>query len=162
MPNKLKLHILWRHIRPSKTNTKKDVLFIIGNWNPQVGSQAIPGLAGMFALGGQNEAGQNLTEFCQKNTLVIANTFFQQHKRRLYTWTSPDAQYRNQIGYILCNQRWRTSIQSEKNKTRSWLAQIINSYCRIQILIKSKKLWKTASPFRYDLSQITYNFFQGN
>jgi len=72
---------------------KKDVLFIIGDWNAKVGSQEIPGVTGKFGLGVQNEAGQRLIEFCQENTLVIANTLFQQHKRRLYTWTSPDGQY---------------------------------------------------------------------
>ena len=72
---------------------KKDVLFIIGNWNAKVGSQEILGVTGKFGLGVQNEAGQRLIEFCHENTLVIANTFFQQHKRRLYTWTSPDGQY---------------------------------------------------------------------
>ena len=70
----------------------KDVLFIIGDWNAKVGSQETPGVTGTFGLGVQNEAGQRLIEFCQKNTLVIANTFFQQHKRRLYTRTSPDGQ----------------------------------------------------------------------
>ena len=69
---------------------KKDVLFIIGDWNAKVGSQEIPGVTGKFGLGVQNEAGQRLTEFCQENALVTANTLFQQHKRRLYTWTSPD------------------------------------------------------------------------
>ena len=69
---------------------KKDVLFIIGNWNAKVGSQKTPGVTGKFGLGIQNEAGQRLVEFCQENALVIANTLFQQHKRRLYTWTSPD------------------------------------------------------------------------
>ena len=69
---------------------KKDVLFIIGNWNAKVGSQEISGVTGKFGFGVQNEAGQRITEFCQENTLVIANTLFQQHKRRLYTWTSPD------------------------------------------------------------------------
>ena len=69
---------------------KKDVLFIIGDWNAKVGSQETPGVAGKFGLGVQNEAGQRLTDFCQENTLVIANTLFQHHKRRLYTWTSPD------------------------------------------------------------------------
>ena len=64
----------------------------------------------------QNEAGQRLIELCQENALVIANTFFQQHKRRLYTWTSPDGQYQNQIDYILCSQRWRSSIQSAKTR----------------------------------------------
>ena len=69
---------------------KKDVLFIIGNWNAKVGNQEIPGVTGKFGTGVQNEAGQRLTEFGQENTPVIANTLFQQHKRRLYTWTSPD------------------------------------------------------------------------
>ena len=69
---------------------QKDVLFIIGDWNTKVGSQAIPEVTGKFELGVQNEAGQRLIEFCQDNALVIANTLFQQHKRRLYTWTSPD------------------------------------------------------------------------
>ena len=69
---------------------KEDVLFIIGDWNAKVGSQETPGVTGKFGLGVQNEAGQRLTEFCQENTLVIANILTQQHKRRLYTWTSPD------------------------------------------------------------------------
>ena len=72
---------------------KKDVLFIIGDWNTKVGSQETPGIIGKFGLGIRNEARQRLIEFCQENTLVIANTLFQQHKRRLYTWTSPDGQH---------------------------------------------------------------------
>ena len=72
---------------------QKDVLFIIGDWNAKVQSQETPGITGKFGLGMQNEAGQRLIEFCQENALVIANTFFQQHKRRLYTWTSPDGQH---------------------------------------------------------------------
>ena len=72
---------------------KKDVLFIIGDWNAKVGSQETPGGTGKFGLGVQNESGQRLIEFCQENALVIANTLFQQHKRRFYTWTSPDGQY---------------------------------------------------------------------
>ena len=71
---------------------KKDVLFIIGDWNAKVGSQETPGITGKFGLGVQNEAGQRLIEFCQENTMVIANTLFQQHKR-LYTWTSPDGKH---------------------------------------------------------------------
>ena len=89
---------------------QKDVLFIIGDWNAKVGSQETPGVTGRFGLGIQNEARQRLTEFFQENALVIANTLFQQHKRRLYPWTSPDGQYRNQIDYILCSQRWRSPI----------------------------------------------------
>ena len=71
---------------------KKDIFFIIGDWNAKVGSQEIPGVTGN-GLGVQNEAGQRLIEFCQKNALVIANTLFQQHKRRLYTWTLPGGQH---------------------------------------------------------------------
>ena len=95
---------------------KKDVLFIIGDWNAKVGSQETSGVTGKFGLGVQNEAGKRLIQFCQENTLVRAKTLFQQHKSRLYTWTSPDGQHRNQIDYILCSQRWRSSIQSEKKK----------------------------------------------
>ena len=100
---------------------KKDVLFIIGDWNAKVGSQEIPKVTGKFGHGVQNKAGQRLIEFCQKNALVIANTLFQQQKGRLYTWLSPDGQYWNQIDYILCSWKWRSSILSVKNKTRSWL-----------------------------------------
>ena len=103
---KQKLNILWRPIRPSRTNTQKICLFIMRDWNAKVGSQEIPGVMGKFGIGVQNEAGQRLTEFCQENALVIANTLFQQHKRRFYTWTSPDSQYQNQTNYILCSQRW--------------------------------------------------------
>ena len=78
----------------------KNVLLIIGDWNAKVGSQKTPGVTGKFGLGMRNEEGPRLIEFCQENALVIAHTLFQQHKRRLYTWTSPD-----QIDYILCSQR---------------------------------------------------------
>ena len=80
---------------------KKDVLFIIRGWNAKVGSQETPGIKGKFGLGIWNEAGQRLIEFRQENALVIANTLFQQHKRRLYIWTSPDGQHRNQTDYSL-------------------------------------------------------------
>ena len=83
---------------------QKDVLFIIGDWNAKVRSQEIPGATGKFGFGVQNEAGQRLTEFSQEKAPIIANTLFQQHKRRLYTWTSPDGQYQNQIDYV-CSQR---------------------------------------------------------
>ena len=95
---------------------KKDVLFIIGDWNAKVRSQETPRVTGKFGLGVQNEAGQRVIEFFQENAPVIANTLFQQHKRRLYTWTSPDGRYQNQIVYILCSQRWRSSRQSAKTR----------------------------------------------
>ena len=82
---------------------QKDILFIIGDWNAKVGSQETPGVTGKFGLGVQNETGQRLIEFCQENTLVIANTLFQEHKRQFYTWTSPDGQNQNQTDYILCS-----------------------------------------------------------
>ena len=108
-----------------------DVLFIIGDWNVKVGRPETPGVMGKFGLGIQNEEEQRLIEFCQENSLVIGNTLFQKHKRRLYTWTLPDGQYQNQIDYILCSQRWRSSIQSAK--TRSWLwLRSWTPYCQNQ------------------------------
>ena len=94
------------------------VVFIIGDWNAKVGNQETPEVTGKFGLGVQNEAGQRLIEFCQDNALVRKNTLFQQHKRILYTWTSPAGQYQNQIDYILCSQRWRSSIQLAKNNSK--------------------------------------------
>ena len=94
MLKKLKLNGFYEDLQDLLELTpKKDVLFIIGDWNAKVGSQETPGVAGKFGLGMRNEAGQRVIEFCQENALVIANTFFQQHKRRLYPWTSPDGQY---------------------------------------------------------------------
>ena len=103
--------------RPLRTNSKRRyVLLITGDWNAKVGSQEIPQVTDKFGLRVQNEARQWLTEFCQENTLVIANTLFQQYKRQCYTWTSPDGQYWNQIDYILYSQRWRSSILSAKTR----------------------------------------------
>ena len=94
----------------------------------KVGSEETPGVTGKFGLGMRNEAGRSLIEFCQENELVIANTLFQQHKRRLYTWTPPDGQHRNQIDYILCSQRWRSSTQSQQKQDQELtVAQIMNS-----------------------------------
>ncbi|KAB0338911.1 hypothetical protein FD755_025111, partial [Muntiacus reevesi] len=125
---------------------KKDVLFIIGDWNAKVGSQDTPGVKGKFECGVWDEAGQRLIEFCQENTLVIANTLFQQHKRRLYTWTSPDGQHQNQIDYILCSQRWRSSIQSAKIRPGADCGsdhELLIAKFRLQL----KKLGKTTRPF---------------
>ena len=98
-----------------------------------------------------------LTEFCQENALVIANTLFQQHKRRLYTWTSSDGQYQNQIDYIFCSQRWRNSIQSAKTR----LGADCGSDHELLIAkfgLKLKKVGKIIRPFRFDLNQIPYNY----
>ena len=136
---------------------KKDVLFIIGDWNAKVGNQEIPGAIGKSGLGLQNETGQRLTEFSQENALVIANTLFQQHRRRLYTWKSPDGQYQNQIDYILCSQKWRSSTQSAETRLGA------NCGSDHELLIakfelKLKKVGKTTRPFRYDLNQIPYDY----
>ena len=135
----------------------KDVLFIIGDRNGKVGIQEIPRVASKFGLGVQNEAGQRLTEFCQKTTLVIANTLFQQHKRRLYTWTSPDGEHQNQIDYILCSQRWRSSIQSAKTRPGADCGSD-HELLIAKVRLKMKKVGKTTRPFRYDLNQIPYDY----
>ena len=106
---------------------KKDVLFILGEWNAKVGSQETPGVTGRFGLGIRNEVGQRLIEFCQENALVIANTLFQQRKTRLYTWTSPDGQHRNQIDYILCSQYGEALYSQQKQDRELTVAQIMNS-----------------------------------
>ena len=122
---------------------KRDVLFIIGDWNAKVGSQEIPGVAGKFGLGVQNKTGQRLTEFCQENALIIANTLFQQHKRRLFTWTSLDGQYQNQIDYILCSQRWRSSIQSAKTRLGADCGDSDHEFLIAKFRLKLKKVGKT-------------------
>ena len=105
----------------------------------------------------KNEAGQRLTEFCQENTLVIANTLFQQHKRRLYIWTSPDGEHRNHIDYILCSQRRKSSIQS--TKTRPGADCGSNHELLIdKFRLKLKKIGKTTRPFMYDLNHIPYGY----
>ena len=146
--------VLWRSTRPSRTNTPKRCFHYRGlecksrksrnTWNNR-----------QICLGVQNEAGQRLKEFCQENALVIANTLFQ-HKRRLYTWTSPDGQHRNQTDYILCSQRWRSSIQSAKRR------QGVDCGSDHELLIakfrlKLKNMRKTTRPFRYDLNQTPYD-----
>ena len=143
--------VLWRPTKPFRI-PPKNVLFIIGDWNAKVGSQEIPGVTGKFDLGMCNEAGQRLIEFCQENTLVTANTVFQLHKRRLYTWTSVDGQYQNQIDYILWSQRWRSSIQSAKTRPGADCC----SYHELLVAKfrhKLKRLGKATRCFWNDLNQ---------
>ena len=131
--------------------------FFLKLWNAKVGSQETPRVTGKFGLGVQNEAGQRPTEFCQENALVIANALFQQHKRRLYTWTSPDGQYQNQIDYILCSQRWRGSIQSAKIRPGADCGSD-HELLIARFRLKLKKVGETTRPFRYDLNQIPYDY----
>ena len=93
----------------------------------------------------------------QENALVIANTLFKQHKRRFYTWTSPDGQHRNQIDYILCSQRWRSSIQSAKTRPEADHGSD-HELLITKFRLKLKKVEKTTRPFRYDLNQIPYDY----
>ena len=109
-----------------KLTPKKDVLFIIGYWKAKIESQETPRLTGKFGLGVQNEAGQRLIDFCQENTLVIANTLFQ-HKRRLYTGTSPDGQCRNQTDYILATKDGEALCSHQKQDQKLTVALIMNS-----------------------------------
>ena len=104
----------------------------------------------------RNEAGQRL-KFCQENALVIANTFFQQYKRRLYTWTSPDGQHRNQTDYILCSQRWRSSIQSAKTRQGADCGSD-HEHLIAKFRLKLRKVGKITKLFRYDLNQILYDY----
>ena len=134
----------------------EDILFIVGDWNAKVGSQETPGVTGKFGLGMWNEAGQILIEFCQENALVIANTLFQQHKKRLYTWTSSHGQHQNQIEYILCSQRWRSSIQSAKTRLGADCGSDHELLAKFRL--KLKKVEKTTRLFRYDLYQIPYDY----
>ena len=132
----------------------KDVLFIIGDWNAKVGSQETPGVTGKFGLGIRNEVEQRLIEFYQENALVITNTLFQQHKRRLYTWTSQmvnteirliKKKKRNQIDYILCSQRWRRYIQTEQTRLGADCGSD-HELLIAKFRLKLKKVGKTTRP----------------
>ena len=118
---------LWQPTRPSRINTKTDVFFIIGEWNVIVGSQEIPRVTGKLGLAVQNEAGQRLTEFCQENALVRANTLFQQHKRWLYTWTSPDAQYQIRVIIFFAAKDREALYSEQKQHQELTVTQIMNS-----------------------------------
>ena len=130
-------------------------IFFIRDWNAKVGSQETPGVTGKFGVGVQNEAGQRLIGFCQEKTLVIANTLFQQHKTLHMDIT--DGQHWNQIDYILCRQRWRSSIQSAKTRLGADYGSD-HELLIAKFRLKLKKVEKTTRPFRYDLNQIPYDY----
>jgi len=117
---------------PKKKNIYIYILFITGDWNAKVGSQKVPGVTGKFGLGEQNETGQRLTEFCQENTLVIANILFQQHKRWLCTWTSPNGQYWNQIDTFFVTEDGEALYSQQKQELELTVAQIISFSYKIQ------------------------------
>ena len=150
--------VLWRLTRSFRINIKKKKIkgkrcpFHYRDWDAKVGNQEIPGETGKFGLAMQSEAKQRLTEFSQESTLVIANTLFQQHKRQLYTWTSSDGQHQNQIDYILCSWRWRSSIQSVKARPGA------DCGSDHELLVAKFRIKWTTRPFRYDLNQIPYDY----
>ena len=112
---------------------------------------------GKFGFGVQNESGESLIEFCQKNSVVIANTLFQQHKRWLYMWTSLHGQYQNQIDYILYSQRWRSSIQSANTRPGADCGSD-HELLIAKFRLKLKKVGKTTRPFTDDLNQIPNDY----
>ena len=148
--------VLLELTRPSRIKPPKDVHYIIRDWKARAGSQEIPWVIGKYGLGVQNEARQRLIEFCVENGLVLASTLFQQHKRWVYTWKSSDGQYQNQIDYILCSQRWRSSIQSAKSKLGADCGSD-HELLIAKFRLKLKKVGKTTRPFMYDLNQIPYD-----
>jgi endonuclease/exonuclease/phosphatase family metal-dependent hydrolase len=94
----------------------KDVLVLMGDWNSKIGRGEETETVGKYGMGIRNEAGERLIEFCEENSLFLANTYFEQPERRLYTWTSPDGNYKNQIDYMLGRRRRRSAIQSLKTR----------------------------------------------
>ena len=132
---------------------KKDILLVIGDWDAKVGTQEIPGVTGKLGLGVQNEAGQIANRVLLRECTHHSKHPLQQHKRRLYTWTSPDGQYRNQTDYILCRQRWRNSVQTAITRPRAGCGSD-HELLIAKFRLKLKKVWKTTQPFRYDLNQI--------
>ena len=143
--------VLLRPTRPSRTNTKKRFPFHHRWLECKSRKSRDTWRNRQFGLGVQNEAGQRTTEFCQENVLVIANTLFQQNKRRLDTWTSPDGQHQNQIDSILCSQRWRRSIQLAKTGPGADCGSDHELFIA-KFRLKLKKVGKTTRPFRYDLN----------
>ena len=146
--------VLWWPIRPYTTNTKKRCPFY--HWGLECKSRKSTDTWSNKLIWpwSTKEAQQRLTEFYQRNALVIANTLFQQHKRGLYTWTSLDGQQRNQIDYILCSWRWKSSIQPAKTRPGADCGSDHELIAKIRL--KLKKVGKTTRPLRFDLNQIPY------
>ncbi|XP_061463080.1 craniofacial development protein 2-like isoform X1 [Rhineura floridana] len=132
---------------------KQDVLIIMGDWNATVGNREELGIVGRWGLGYRNEAGERLVQFCEANNLFIANTCFQQPKRRLYTWTSPNGQYRNQIDYIIGRRRWKSSILSAKTRPGSECGTD-HKLLISEIKVKLKKNEKAITMPKYNFSNI--------
>ena len=148
--------VLWRPIRPFRTNTQKRCPFHYRGLECKSRKSRNTWSNRQIWPWNTQWSRAKTKEFCQENALVITNTLFQQHKRRLYTWTSPDGQHQNQIDYILCSQRWRSSVQSAKTRPGADCGSDHEFIAKFRL--KSKKVGKTTRPFRYDLNQIPYDY----
>ena len=133
---------------------KKDMLFLIGDWNGKVGNIEEKGVTGRFGLGKQNAAGERLIKFCIENELFISNTMFFQHKRRLYTWTSPDGKKRNQIDYILGRKSAIQEVKTLPGADSGTDHELLHA----TIKVKLKKRRQQHAQARYDLTKIPPNF----
>ena len=137
--------------------SKKDILIIVGDWNSKVGDKKFLNITGQYGLGDKNDAGDKLLEFCSENEMSIANTLFKQPKRRLYTWTSPDQRYRNQIDYIIIQNRWRSMIHLAKTLPGADCGSD-HELLIAKIKIKLRKAKQIKTDIRYDLSNISDNY----
>ena len=149
--------VLWRPTRPCRTNTQKRCHFHYRGLECKSRKSRNTWSNRQIWRWSTEWSRATLIEFCQENALVIANTLFQQHKRRLYMWTSADGQQQNQIDYILCSQRWRSSIQSAKTRPGADCGSD-HELVIAKFRLKLKKVGKTTRPFRYDLNQIPYDY----
>lgn len=137
--------------------SRKDILLVVGDWNAKVGNEEEKGIVGRYGLGKRNDAGERLIEFCRENSLSIMNTQFQQHKRRLYTWTSPNEQHRNQIDYILCQRRWKSSVTMTRTLPGADCGTD-HELLVAGICIKLRKTKRATLPNRYDLENISEEY----
>jgi exonuclease III len=132
---------------------KKDVLILMGDWNCKIGKGEEPGMVGRYGLGNRKEAREGLLEFCEENDLFLANTYFEQPERRLYTWTSPDGQYRNQIDYIFDGRRWRSAFQSVESRPDANCGSD-HKLLTAKVRIKLKNSQLTEKGWRLDIKNI--------
>ena len=147
--------VLWRPTRPFRTNTLKRCPFIIGEWNAKVGSQETPGVTGKFGLGMQNEAGQRLIAFCRENVLVIANTLFQQHKRRLHMDITRWPTLKSDWLYSLQPNMEKLYTVSKTRLGADWLRSW-TIYCQIQTFWVHAIIWKRLGSTVYKLYNTMY------
>ena len=131
----------------------KDIKLLISDFNAKVGCSIEPSITGSFGLGERNDAGDRLVEFCAENELTITNTLFKQPNRRLYTWTSPDGNSRNQIDYIICQRRWKSSVLSVKTRPGADCGTD-HELLEAKLSVRFKKLKRQIKTIKLDLDDI--------